>query len=147
MTVTDTGATQVDGWALTFTLPSGQTITSGWNATFSPAGGTVTARNVAYNAVQRPEPPPPSASRPPTPVTPAYRLPSASAATPAGPAERPSAHGVPRRRRQHGRSSPPASGPPPSVGAVRDSPTRRSTDLPASLCRARRLGRHREVDV
>ncbi|GHF08311.1 hypothetical protein GCM10014715_75300 [Streptomyces spiralis] len=54
ITVTNTGTAQVDGWALTFTLPSGQTITSGWNATFSPAGGTVTARNVAYNAVLAP---------------------------------------------------------------------------------------------
>jgi len=33
-----------------FTLPSGQTITNGWNATYSPASGQVTARNVSYNA-------------------------------------------------------------------------------------------------
>jgi hypothetical protein len=32
-----------------FTLPSGQTITSGWNATYSPTSGQVTARNVSYN--------------------------------------------------------------------------------------------------
>ena len=33
-----------------FTLPSGQTITSGWNATYSPASGQVTATNASYNA-------------------------------------------------------------------------------------------------
>ncbi|RQX10182.1 esterase [Micromonospora ureilytica] len=47
--ITNTGATAVNGWALTFTLPSGQRITSGWNAQYSPASGAVTARNVSYN--------------------------------------------------------------------------------------------------
>jgi cellulase/cellobiase CelA1 len=32
-----------------FTLPSGQTITSGWNATYSPTSGQITARSVSYN--------------------------------------------------------------------------------------------------
>ncbi|MFF4713502.1 PHB depolymerase family esterase [Streptomyces eurythermus] len=50
ITVTNTGTEPVDGWALTFTLPAGQAITSGWNAQFSPSSGTVTARNAAYNA-------------------------------------------------------------------------------------------------
>ncbi|MFF5437710.1 PHB depolymerase family esterase [Streptomyces achromogenes] len=50
ITVTNTGTEPVDGWALTFTLPAGQTVTSGWNAQFSPSSGTVTARNAAYNA-------------------------------------------------------------------------------------------------
>jgi lysophospholipase L1-like esterase len=50
ITIANTSATAVDGWALTFTLPSGQTITSGWNATYSPVSGAVTARNVSYNA-------------------------------------------------------------------------------------------------
>ncbi|MFF8596905.1 PHB depolymerase family esterase [Streptomyces sp. NPDC015220] len=54
ITVTNTGAAPVDGWALTFTLPAGQTITSGWNAAFSPSGGTVTARNAAYNGTLAP---------------------------------------------------------------------------------------------
>ncbi|MFG6201588.1 cellulose binding domain-containing protein [Nonomuraea sp. JJY05] len=31
-------------------LPGGQAITSGWNATYSPTSGQVTARNVSYNA-------------------------------------------------------------------------------------------------
>ena len=33
-----------------FTLPAGQTVTSGWNATYAPASGRVTATNVGYNA-------------------------------------------------------------------------------------------------
>ncbi|KKK04994.1 PHB depolymerase family esterase [Micromonospora sp. HK10] len=49
ITVTNTGTSTVNGWSLGFTLPGGQTITSGWNATYSPASGQVTARNVAYN--------------------------------------------------------------------------------------------------
>ncbi|WP_309111642.1 cellulose binding domain-containing protein [Saccharothrix sp.] len=40
----------INGWSLVFTLPTGQTITSGWSATYSPTSGQVTARNVAYNA-------------------------------------------------------------------------------------------------
>lgn len=49
LTITNTGATAVDGWTLAFTLPGGQTITSGWNASYSPASGRVTARNASYN--------------------------------------------------------------------------------------------------
>jgi poly(hydroxyalkanoate) depolymerase family esterase len=49
VTITNTSASAVNGWSLVFTLPSGQTITSGWNATYSPTSGQVTARNVSYN--------------------------------------------------------------------------------------------------
>jgi len=49
ITVTNTGTTSVNGWSLVLTLPGGQTITSGWNATYAPASGQVTARNVSYN--------------------------------------------------------------------------------------------------
>ncbi|WP_406070254.1 PHB depolymerase family esterase [Micromonospora sp. NBC_01638] len=54
VTITNTGSTAVNGWALTFTLPSGQSITNGWNAQYSPASGAVTARNVSYNATIAP---------------------------------------------------------------------------------------------
>ncbi len=47
--ITNTSASTVNGWSLVFTLPSGQTITSGWNATYAPTSGQVTARNVSYN--------------------------------------------------------------------------------------------------
>jgi len=50
ITITNTAATAVNGWSLAFTLPSGQTITSGWNASYSPTSGAVTATNVSYNA-------------------------------------------------------------------------------------------------
>jgi poly(hydroxyalkanoate) depolymerase family esterase len=49
LTVTNTGSAAVNGWSLAFTLPAGQTITSGWNATYAPASGRVTATNASYN--------------------------------------------------------------------------------------------------
>ncbi|MFF4874842.1 PHB depolymerase family esterase [Micromonospora sp. NPDC000668] len=54
VTITNTGAAPVNGWALTFTLPTGQRITNGWNAQYSPASGAVTARNISYNAAIAP---------------------------------------------------------------------------------------------
>jgi acetylxylan esterase len=48
ITITNSGP-PLTGWTLGFTLPAGQTITSGWNATWTGAGGAVTARNVSYN--------------------------------------------------------------------------------------------------
>ncbi|MEU8284958.1 cellulose binding domain-containing protein [Micromonospora sp. NPDC048905] len=54
VSVTNTSSAPVNGWALTFTLPGGQTITGGWNANFSPSSGAVTARNVSYNAAIAP---------------------------------------------------------------------------------------------
>ncbi|MGW7514446.1 extracellular catalytic domain type 1 short-chain-length polyhydroxyalkanoate depolymerase [Streptomyces sp. NPDC054796] len=54
VTVTNTGSAPVNGWSLGLTLPGGQKITSGWNATFSPSGGRVTATNAAYNAAIAP---------------------------------------------------------------------------------------------
>jgi endo-1,4-beta-xylanase len=47
--ITNTGSSAVNGWSLRFTLPSGQAITAGWNATYSPSSGAVTAQNVSYN--------------------------------------------------------------------------------------------------
>ncbi|MBP2336913.1 poly(hydroxyalkanoate) depolymerase family esterase [Saccharothrix coeruleofusca] len=49
ITIANTGTTAVNGWALEFTLPNGQRITSGWGATYSPTSGVVTARNAAHN--------------------------------------------------------------------------------------------------
>ncbi|WP_371479181.1 PHB depolymerase family esterase [Kitasatospora sp. NBC_00315] len=54
VTITNTGTAAVNGWTLTFTLPTGQAITSGWNATYAPSTGTVSARNLAYNAALAP---------------------------------------------------------------------------------------------
>ncbi|WLS44419.1 cellulose binding domain-containing protein [Micromonospora profundi] len=54
ISVTNTGSAPINGWSLAFTLPSGQTITGGWNATYSPTSGAVTARNVSYNGTIAP---------------------------------------------------------------------------------------------
>ncbi|MEU1687701.1 PHB depolymerase family esterase [Micromonospora sp. NPDC005707] len=54
VTITNTAATAVNGWGLAFTLPAGQSITNGWNATYAPASGAVTARNVSYNGAIAP---------------------------------------------------------------------------------------------
>jgi poly(hydroxyalkanoate) depolymerase family esterase len=50
LTIANTSTATVSGWTLAFSLPAGQAITNGWNATYSPASGAVTARNVNYNA-------------------------------------------------------------------------------------------------
>lgn len=50
ITITNTGTSAINGWSLGFTLGSGQAITSGWNATYSPTSGQVTATNLSYNA-------------------------------------------------------------------------------------------------
>jgi len=52
--IKNTGATTVEGWSLVFTLPAGQVISSGWNATYSPTSGQVTARNAGYNGTIAP---------------------------------------------------------------------------------------------
>ncbi|GAA1802105.1 hypothetical protein GCM10009682_24970 [Luedemannella flava] len=54
ITITNTGGSTVNGWSLVFTLPSGQTVTGGWNATYSPTSGQVTATNLSYNATIAP---------------------------------------------------------------------------------------------
>ncbi|WDZ83510.1 PHB depolymerase family esterase [Micromonospora cathayae] len=54
ITVTNTGGSAVNGWTLAFTLPGGQSITNGWNATYAPTSGAVTARNVSYNGTIAP---------------------------------------------------------------------------------------------
>lgn len=54
VTLTNTGTATLNGWQLGFTLPSGQTITGGWGATYSPASGAVTATNAAYNGTLAP---------------------------------------------------------------------------------------------
>ncbi len=51
VSIANTGSAPVSGWALTFTFPGNQRITSGWNAAWSqPAGGEeVTATNLDHN--------------------------------------------------------------------------------------------------
>ncbi|HET9517200.1 MAG TPA: glycosyl hydrolase [Actinoplanes sp.] len=47
--ITNLGDT-VNGWTLTWTFPSGQTVANAWNATVSQSGGQVTAKNAGHNA-------------------------------------------------------------------------------------------------
>jgi acetylxylan esterase len=47
--VTNGTTSAVSGWTLKFTLPSGQAITSGWGASYSPSSGSVTASPASYN--------------------------------------------------------------------------------------------------
>ncbi|MEW2332101.1 cellulose binding domain-containing protein [Micromonospora chersina] len=54
ITVTNTGTSTLNGWSLVFTLPGGQSIVAGWNATYAPTSGQVTARHVDYNATLAP---------------------------------------------------------------------------------------------
>jgi glucuronoarabinoxylan endo-1,4-beta-xylanase len=54
VSITNSGASAINGWTLAFTLPSGQTITSAWNATYSPSSGQVSVRNVSYNGTIAP---------------------------------------------------------------------------------------------
>jgi hypothetical protein len=54
ITITNAGTTAINGWSLGFTLPSGQTITSSWNASIAPASGAVVARNASYNGAIAP---------------------------------------------------------------------------------------------
>jgi len=51
LTITNTSNATISNWRLTFTLPAGQTIISGWNATYSPSSGQVTASNVSWNSI------------------------------------------------------------------------------------------------
>ncbi|WP_125776006.1 cellulose binding domain-containing protein [Antribacter gilvus] len=51
VTITNTGATPVEGWTLRYDLVPGPQVTGGWNATWAQSGATVTAANAQWNAV------------------------------------------------------------------------------------------------
>ncbi|GLY47108.1 cellulase family glycosylhydrolase [Lentzea sp. NBRC 102530] len=53
VTITNLGE-RVDGWRLTWSWPSGQTVTHAWNAAVTSSGADVTAVNAGYNAVIEP---------------------------------------------------------------------------------------------
>ncbi|GIH23304.1 glucuronoxylanase xynC [Acrocarpospora phusangensis] len=52
--ITNTGTSTINGWTLVFALPSGQSLTSGWNATYTTSGAQITARNVGHNGTLAP---------------------------------------------------------------------------------------------
>jgi len=54
VTVTNLGATAVNGWTLAFSFPGDQQVTNAWNATLTQSGAAVSATNASYNAVIAP---------------------------------------------------------------------------------------------
>lgn len=52
--ITNKGSSTINGWNLTYNLPSGQQVTSAWNATVTQSGSAVSARNVSYNGTLSP---------------------------------------------------------------------------------------------
>jgi cellulose 1,4-beta-cellobiosidase len=50
ISITNTGSSAINGWTLTFALPSGQAVTQGWSATWSQSGQNVTAKNLDWNS-------------------------------------------------------------------------------------------------
>jgi hypothetical protein len=49
VSVTNTGTAPLAGWTVTGALAAGQAVTQSWNAAVTTEGGTLTARNLAYN--------------------------------------------------------------------------------------------------
>ncbi|MEV4625852.1 cellulose binding domain-containing protein [Micromonospora sp. NPDC049523] len=54
VSITNTGSSPVNGWTLAYSLPSGQQVTSAWNATVTQSGSAVTARNIGWNGTIAP---------------------------------------------------------------------------------------------
>jgi len=49
VTIANTGGSTINGWTLGFSFPGDQKITSGWSATYSQSGKSVTATAMDYN--------------------------------------------------------------------------------------------------
>ncbi|GAB2940633.1 glycoside hydrolase family 6 protein [Nonomuraea fastidiosa] len=54
ITVTNTGDAPISGWKVSWTPPSGQTISQLWNGTLSTGGGTVSVTNLSWNGALAP---------------------------------------------------------------------------------------------
>lgn len=50
ITITNTGATAINGWTLRFNFPGTQQVTTGWNATWIQQGSAVSATSLSWNA-------------------------------------------------------------------------------------------------
>jgi cellulase/cellobiase CelA1 len=48
VTVTNTGASALPGWVVTWTFANGQTISNMWGGTHTQTGANVSVRNVGY---------------------------------------------------------------------------------------------------
>jgi hypothetical protein len=49
VSVANTGSAAMSGWTVTGTLAGGQGVSQAWNVALTTSGGTLTARNLAYN--------------------------------------------------------------------------------------------------
>ncbi len=49
ITMTNKAATAINGWTLTFTLPTGEAVQSGWNGTWTQSGQNVSVTNAGWN--------------------------------------------------------------------------------------------------
>lgn len=54
ISITNTGSTAINGWSLQFSFPNNQTVTQGWNGSFSQQGSAVTITNLSYNGTIAP---------------------------------------------------------------------------------------------
>ena len=54
VTVSNTGSTTTKGWTVSWTLPSGQSVSQVWNGSLTTSGSTVTVTNAAYNGTLAP---------------------------------------------------------------------------------------------
>lgn len=54
VTVTNPTPAAINGWTVSWTLPTGQTISQLWNGTLSAGGSSVTVRNASWNATIAP---------------------------------------------------------------------------------------------
>ncbi len=52
--ITNAGTTALAGWTLGFTFPSGQIVTSGWSATWTQTGTSVSATSLSWNSTVAP---------------------------------------------------------------------------------------------
>ncbi|MET7439489.1 glycoside hydrolase family 48 protein, partial [Streptomyces sp. NPDC005568] len=49
LTITNRGSDAISGWTLTYAYTGNQSLTNGWNGTWSQSGKTVTAKNASWN--------------------------------------------------------------------------------------------------
>ncbi|MEH0843053.1 cellulose binding domain-containing protein [Micromonospora sp. CPCC 205711] len=52
--ITNKGSGTINGWNLTYNLPSGQQVTNAWNATVTQSGSAISAKNVSFNGTLSP---------------------------------------------------------------------------------------------
>jgi endo-1,4-beta-xylanase len=54
VTIANRGTSTFNGWTARWTAPSGQTIGTLWNGTYTQSGSSVTVRNASYNGAVAP---------------------------------------------------------------------------------------------